>query len=219
MKKKEKKKQSIKHVSFKKNKYLVVRNAISKELAAFVNQCIFLKRHVITNLYENKMLETSSWYGVWNEFLVQGHYSCYGDYGAEILLNNLRPMIEKKTKKKLFPTYSFLRIYDKGAVLPHHIDRPSCEISATLNISGGIWPIYLVSNKKKIEVELEAGDLLLFKGNKFFHGRETLKNNYCTQIFLHYVEIDGWNKHLKYDKRPSIGFPRHTKLKKYKNLL
>mgnify|MGYP003125722168 FL=1 len=206
-------------MSFKKNKYLVVRNAISKELAAFVNQCIFLKRHVVANFYENKMLETNSWYGVWHDSLAKGHYSCYGDYGSEIILNNLRPMIEKKTNKKLFPTYSYLRIYDKGAVLPKHIDRPSCEISATLNISGGMWPIYLFSNKKKIEIKLEAGDLLLYKGADLAHNREILKNNYCTQIFLHYVEINGTNEHLIYDQRPSIGFPRHIKLKKYKNLL
>ena len=206
-------------MSFQKNKYLVIRKAISKELARFVNQCLFLRRHVIHNCYENGMLEKNSWYGVWHDTQAKGHFSCYSDYAAEIILNNLRPMIEKKTKLNLFPTYSYLRIYDKGAVLAKHIDRPSCEVSGTLNMSGSLWPIYLMSNKKKVKIELEAGDLLIYRGSELQHGRDKLKGNYCTQIFLHYVQIHGPNHNLLNDKRPSLGFPKNVELKTYKNLL
>jgi hypothetical protein len=39
--------------------------------------------------------------------------------------------MEKHTKLKLIPTYSYARIYKKGDVLHRHKDRFSCEISTT----------------------------------------------------------------------------------------
>ena len=42
--------------------------------------------------------------------------------------------MEKETNKKLLPTYAFWRTYTKFAVLEKHTDRPSCEISVTVNI-------------------------------------------------------------------------------------
>ena len=53
------------------------------------------------------------------------------------------PLIEKHSGRKLLPTYSYMRIYKKGDVLADHRDRESCEISATLNLSGEKWPIFL----------------------------------------------------------------------------
>ena len=198
-------------MSFKNNKYLVIKKVISKELADFFNQYIFLKRDVITNLYKNKLLKPNSFYGIWDDEQVPGHYSCYSDYAAETLLSNLKPLIEKETKLKLHPAYTYLRIYDKGAVLKKHTDRPSCEISATLNISGDSWPIYLIKNKKRIDIDLSPGDLLLYKGAELEHGRDKFKGKYCTQVFLHYVKNISKNKHLIYDGRVSLGFPSFIK--------
>jgi hypothetical protein len=205
-------------VSFKKNKYLVVRNAISKELATFVNQYIFLKRHVITNLYMNDVLRETTFHGTWNDTQVPGHFSCYSDYGGETILNNLKPLIEKNINLKILPTYSYLRVYTNGAYLEQHKDRPSCEISGTLNISGDMWPIYMVKNKKKFYVELFPGDLLLYKGAEIEHGRDEFKGNYCTQLFLHYVEKNKKYKNYIYDKRKYLGFPRFIEIKKYRDL-
>jgi len=201
----------MKSVSFKKNKYLIIRKAVSKELTEFFNQYIFLKKNVITNLYKNNVLQPNPFYGVLDDKQALGHYSCYSDYAAETLLSNLKPLIEKKTKLKLHPTYSYLRIYDKGAVLEKHTDRPSCEISATLNIFGDSWPIYLIKNKKRINIDLSPGDLLIYKGVELEHGRDKFKGKYCTQVFLHYVKNTSKNKHLIYDGRVSLGFPSFIK--------
>ena len=42
--------------------------------------------------------------------------------------------MQKKTGLKLVPTYSYTRLYRKGNILQRHKDRPSCEISTTLNL-------------------------------------------------------------------------------------
>ena len=52
--------------------------------------------------------------------------------------------MEKLTGLKLYPAYTYARIYKKGDdVLKRHKDRFSCEISTTMNLGGDDWPIYL----------------------------------------------------------------------------
>ena len=47
------------------------------------------------------------------------------------------------TGLKLYPAYTYARIYKKGDELKRHKDRFSCEISTTMNLAGDNWPIYL----------------------------------------------------------------------------
>tara|TARA_Y100000385_G_C12631740_1_gene441577 strand:+ start:226 stop:579 length:354 start_codon:yes stop_codon:yes gene_type:complete len=42
--------------------------------------------------------------------------------------------MEKETGLKLYPTYVYARIYNPSSILKKHRDRPSCEISVTVNI-------------------------------------------------------------------------------------
>ena len=53
------------------------------------------------------------------------------------------PKMQKETGLELIPTYSYARIYKKGDILKRHKDRPSCEISTTLNLGGDPWPIFI----------------------------------------------------------------------------
>ena len=56
----------------------------------------------------------------------------HGDFLMESLMDMSTPVIEQNVGKKLWPTYSYLRIYDKGSDLPIHKDRPSCEYTVAL---------------------------------------------------------------------------------------
>jgi hypothetical protein len=42
--------------------------------------------------------------------------------------------MEKATGLKLYPAYTYARIYKKGDELKRHKDRLSCEISTTMNL-------------------------------------------------------------------------------------
>jgi hypothetical protein len=60
-------------------------------------------------------------------------------------------VFESALNLKLYPTYSYARIYRPDDSLKFHIDRPSCEITSTITIkfSGQeIWPIYLLEKKE-----------------------------------------------------------------------
>jgi len=121
----------------------------------------------------------------------------------ETLLKTLLPLMEKNTGLKLYPTYSYARIYKKGDVLERHRDRPSCEISATLNLGGDSWPIYL---EPKIKVDLNPGDMLIYRGCDSTHWRDKLKGKKCAQVFLHYNQKNGPFKNSNlFDGRPMIG--------------
>ena len=138
-------------------------------------------------------------------------YKMYADPLIEILLENMRPQVEKIVGKKLYPTYSFFRVYVKGDSLLKHIDRPSCEYSVTVNVAneGGLWPIYTESSEGQTSsFTLSPGDALIYKGCEVKHWRESKESVTATgQFMLHYVDQDGSFANYKFDKRNGLGFP------------
>lgn len=133
----------------------------------------------------------------------------YADALTESMLILLKPVFEKETGLELYPTYSFLRYYRKGAELEPHKDRPSCEISGTLVINfqaDYLWPICLALNGNDIEIAMDKGDLLIYRGMELQHWRKKFTGESWVQIFLHYVDADGDYTEFKKDKRPHIGY-------------
>lgn len=152
--------------------------------------------------------------------------SIHGAPVFDTLLENLLPVIEKASGKKLLPTYSYARLYASGEELKMHTDRPACEISAslTLGFDGDIWPIYMADNdetktsEKRIgengkefwlkniaQIKMEVGDAVLYRGTDKVHWREPYKEGkWHAQVFLHYVDANGPYAELKYDKREQL---------------
>lgn len=202
---------------FQKNKYIVVKNAISEELSDFAYKYFLLKRQVAETFFNSKYISPfEEMYGVWNDPQVPNTYSNYADMVMEVLLVKLLPLMEKVTKLKLNPNYSYARIYKEGDILKRHKDRFSCEISTTLNLGGDVWPIYLdptgKENNKGIKVILNPGDMLVYKGNELEHWREPFTGEKCAQVFLHYNNIATENaKDNIFDRRPHLGLPAYFK--------
>ena len=197
-------------MSFKKNKYSVLKNAISKELADFVYKYFLNKRNVAKVLFESKYISPfTEYWGIWHDEQVPNTYSHYGDLAMETLLQQVKPVMEKHTGLKLSETYSYARIYKNGDVLARHKDRYSCEISTTLNLGGDVWPIYLKDTKEKVkEIKLEPGDMLIYSGCELEHWRDEFEGELCGQVFLHYNDMSNpkW-KDNAYDGRPHLGLP------------
>ena len=139
-------------------------------------------------------------------------YSQYANMAMETLLLKCQPGMEKATGLKLYPAYTYARIYKKGDILKRHKDRFSCEISTTMNLAGDDWPIYLEPSgevgKKGIKVDLKPGDMLVYSGCELEHWREKFKGKECVQVFLHYNnrKTPG-SKDNMFDKRPHLGLP------------
>ena len=200
-------------MSFKKNKYQVIKGAISKDLADFCYQYFLNKRSVAQHLFESKFISPyTEYFGVWNDNQIPETYSHYADIVMETLLQKVKPIMEKKSGVKLIETYSYARIYKKGDILKRHKDRFSCEISTTLNLGGDDWSIFLEPSgeegKKGVEVKLEAGDMLMYRGCELEHWRKPFKGENCGQVFLHYNDASSKDAEAnKFDRRPMIGLP------------
>ena len=204
-------------MSFKKNKYTVLKSVISKDVADMTYSYFLNKRKVARFLFDQRYISPfTDYYGVWNDEQVPNTYSHYADIMMETLLEKVKPTMEKHTGLKLSPTYSYARIYKNGDVLARHKDRYSCEISTTLNLGGDKWPIYLDPTGKNgqagIKVDLEPGDMLIYSGCELEHWREEFKGKDCGQVFLHYNKTNSKTAKVnKFDKRPFIGLPEYFK--------
>ena len=200
-------------MSFKNNKYTVLKNAISKELADFVYKYFLNKRNVAKVLFDSRYISPfTEYWGIWNDPQVPNTYSHYSDIAMETLLQEVKPVMEKHTKLKLSETYSYARIYKAGDILARHKDRYSCEISTTLNLGGDPWSIYLDPTGNKggagVKVDLKPGDMLIYSGCELEHWREPFTGKDCGQVFLHYnnAKTKGAEDNI-YDGRPHVGLP------------
>jgi hypothetical protein len=216
---------------FKKKKYTVIRQAISKDLASFIANYFLMQKQVYDTCrqarYFSPFENILGYYEGENE-QIPNTYSAYGNIAMETLLLKCQPGMEKATGLKLYPAYTYARIYKKGDELKRHKDRFSCEISTTMNLGGDDWPIYLsptenvgapdgknittASKAKGIKVDLKPGDMLVYRGVELEHWRNKFKGEECVQVFLHYNnrKTPGARKNM-FDGRPHLGLPNWFK--------
>ena len=195
---------------FQKNKFTIIKKAISTELAEFIYNYFILKRKVAHTLYTSNFLETnSSIFGHWNDKQVLNTYSHYSDIAMETLLVKLHPKMEEQTGLTLFMNYSYARLYLNGDELKKHKDRFACEISTTLRLGGDPWTIYLQTKENEAQgINLNIGDMLVYKGNELEHWREPFEGEQCGQVFLHYTDVNTKDAEKnKFDTRPHLGLP------------
>lgn len=115
--------------------------------------------------------------------------------------------IENIIGERLYPSYYYDRFYFKGNELRKHVDRKSCEVSVTMNISHNLnydWDIFFERpDKSSLSCVTNPGDAALYKGCIIPHWRDPMKGNkdsYCHQIFLHYVRRNGHCVQYAYDR-------------------
>lgn len=138
-------------------------------------------------------------------------FKAYDDLMSRIMQYEALPLLEKITKEKLKPTYTYLSCYVKGSDLPAHTDRPECEFTVSFLIdkpTGCSWPIYVDKRKEPVKnrgryreyvnsenihrcipVDCDAGGLMCFQGTDHIHFREKLEYDYYYISLLHYQII------------------------------
>ena len=211
---------------FEKNKYVVIKQVISKDLATFIYNYFLMKKQVYDTCLKQRYI--SPYETLLGEYepsnaQVPNTYSSYADIVMETLMLKCQPIMEKTTGLKLQPAYAYTRLYKKGDKLRRHKDRFSCEISTTMFLGGDPWSIFLdpsggdfvIDEKKEIhkpnapkgiKVDLEQGDMLVYSGCELEHWRNKFKGEECAQVFLHYnnKKTKGSGQNL-FDKRPHLG--------------
>lgn len=135
-------------------------------------------------------------------------FKAHNEPMGRILQYEILPLIEKIVGKSLQPTYTYLSAYVKDSDLPAHTDRPDCEytVSFIINKPENVrWPIYFhkekqpVKNKGRynwtpskeecIEVDCNAGGLMMFQGTDHIHFREKLEYDFYYIVLLHYRTV------------------------------
>jgi len=198
------------------NKYQVIKKAVSYDLANFCFNYFLLKRDAAKFMYDNNIIHDNGIFGTWTDTQIPNTYTHYADPVMETLLVKMLPVMKEQTGLDLIPTYSYARAYKKGDELERHKDRPSCEISTTINLGGDPWPIFIEpsgeTGKEGTKVLLEAGDMLVYSGCELEHWREPFDGNICGQVFLHYNHVNGpFAEKNKFDGRPMLGLPAFVK--------
>ena len=214
-------------MTFRVNRYQVIRKAASYELSNFIFNYFLLKRDAVKYMYKNNIVHDIGMLGTWSDIQIPNTYSIYADHVMETLMVKMLPVMKKETGLQLIPTYSYARLYKKGDILHRHKDRSSCEVSCTLNLGGDPWPIFIDGTgansilsgsetttvvqpnaPKGTKVLLEVGDMLVYSGCELEHWREPFEGNVCGQVFLHYNHLYGpFAEKNRFDKRPMLGVP------------
>lgn len=206
---------------FQKNDYVVIRNFLDSEHAFLFYRYVInkVKRVNFQSQYAKDDYRPE-WDGTFGDGQVNRSYYCYGDVLMDTLLESSVSMLNEFTGLQLVPTYSYYRLYEHGDVLEKHIDRDSCEVSTTLCLGYDVsnvdqsqypdykWPMFVETETKEIvPIDLNPGDMLIYKGCKVPHWREKYTGLNHAQVFLHYNEKDGQFNNI-YDGRPILGIPK-----------
>jgi len=169
--------------------YKKIKNFISKDEVELLNNYSIIKHRANTMDFDFRQNPVGDTYFIY-------------DAAAEALLFKKKEFMEKETGLKLWPSYSYWRLYTYSSDLKDHTDRPSCEISVTvmLGSDGTPWPIYMGDTP----IELEPGDACIYLGCEINHRREEFEGDWHSQVFLHYVDKNGPYADKTFDGRPII---------------
>ena len=184
-----------------KASYIVIKNAVSKDVCAFLSDYVNFKANFAPNIKKNDALK-------------EVHRE-YADPVMETLLETLTPKIEQATSLALWPTLSFCYKYQHGNQLAPHKDRSSCQIVAGLCIGADEeykknhhnWPLIINDNGTPTPIALDYGDIVVFKGHETEHWREPFTGSWFLSAIFAYVEKEGPYSFQKYDQRKRLGNP------------
>ena len=196
-----------------KNRYVVLKNFLPKEMIRFAmdtwrvdeendGHYTHQETHDITYKNPNSSIGKSK----------GGYCTPWGVALHGFIHNKLKDYIDMDLRE----TYSFTRKYTRGAYLGTHVDRPSCEISATLCLDyktddNKPWKIWVRNDRNYAKVpseqikqesqdfnhrerlknnckavSLEPGDILLYQGPNIPHWRDYLLGDYSYHLFVHF---------------------------------
>lgn len=178
------------HEAFEANEFLVLESVLTEPLLAVAHEYA-IKRALLSR-------ETTS------EDAAPGTPSFYGDPLMDTLLDLLRSVAETFTGRELFPTFSDLRVYTRGAIVNPHTQRPAGEIALSVSLGFDAprpWPFFVGTRHGFQTAHLAPGDGILYRASECPHWRGEFEGEHHVQAFFHYVAQKGPNAEWKHDKR------------------
>jgi hypothetical protein len=177
--------------AFRANEYLILESVLTEPLLSVAHEYA-IKRALLSR-------ETTS------AGAAPGTPSFYADPLMDTLLDLLRSIAETFTGLALFPTFSDLRVYGRGAIVNPHTQRPAGEIALSVSLGFDAprdWPFFIGTRHGVQAVHQAPGDGILYRACGCPHWRGELDGAHHVQAFFHYVDRGGPNAEWKFDKRP-----------------
>jgi hypothetical protein len=202
---------------FQKKKYLAVDDFVDADVAKIISdEYVKLAKEDTENKLNDSQCPINS--KAW-----------YGQPMCEYVMVDCLPKMEELTGLKLLPTYTYMRVYGPGEELHYHSDRPSCEISVTINLgqSGKFdWPIWYADPDDltvRMPVSVQPKEAMIYRGCDVPHWREKFNppktTDWQCQLFLHYVDRFGPFQQFAYDRREQLFIEPIGKSEYYKELM
>ena len=118
-------------MTFKINKYQIIKKAVSYELANFIYNYFMLKRDAVKWMYENNIIYDNSMLGTWTDKQIPNTYAHYADMVMETLMMKVLPVMQQETGLNLIP--SELTNWCIAVVLPVKVMSPNCAQPPTFS--------------------------------------------------------------------------------------
>ena len=219
--------QSVTMNNFENDSYVIIRGLVEPHWCQVLyDYCRYSATRCELKQHNDKERYHEAWDGTFNDKQCPGNYSHYGDPMMDSMLMAHGRAFEDATGMTLAPSYSYYRMYQHGAVLKRHKDRPSCEISATVCLDWDDsncetlcqpWPIWLKNKQgEEIKIELKQGDAMIYKGCEVEHWRDPFHGVAAAQLFYHYTDVNG-ELFNPWDGRPHGGIPHSFQRPKEEN--
>lgn len=173
--------------------YLYVPNIISKTEALSIkykNLCLLMQKY-------------GNFDGQYDQDRGRVMY-CYAPPACAFIMPKVHKILENLIGEELLPTYWFSTTYFNGSFMKCHKDRPSCEISLTMNIFGdAAWPIKLKDKSGCVQSTVTPpGHGVAYLGTDVEHWRSPLRTrdgDKFMQLFLHFVRRNGPYSNYAFD--------------------
>lgn len=150
---------------------------------------------LVKNIYQNT-----------NSFIpcqqCEGSVRAYNFKPAVWILASKTKEISEAVGERVLPSYCYTRIYKHGTELVPHVDRPACEITATVHLYGDKpWDLVVKEDEEEKIISLEVGDAAVYDGVNNSHWREgKYPGDEYINTFLHYVRMSGEHSNLYFEK-------------------
>ena len=180
-------------MSFKKDGYQVIKGFLDKQFCEFASEYVYTKIRGNGCSHGDKQAHKS--------------FCLYGDAFFDTILALSTKHLGDVVGKELVPQYTYTRLYQHGEELKRHQDRTECEISATLAIAypEKVEPIYFEIKGEPVKIDLEVGDLCIYRGCDLWHWRPPFESDWYLQTFMHLIDANGPYKDQIYDYRDYLG--------------
>ena len=159
----------------------VARESMQNRRYAVLREILPAAQRVRLRHYVRQLADRGYFPSVGLDKQVELRRSMYRQPTIASLHNGLARLLSTVYGQPLIGSFNQLGLYEAGAVLEKHTDRPQCVLNLSLVLDMSApqgepepWPIYIEMNGRTEAIHLQVGDGLAYSGVEVLHWRDPL---------------------------------------------